>query len=181
MIELEHRNLTLELQRHAFHGRSPSIVEFAAIRNHTVMTEDEIAGVQQACTQLSISYARAIDFRDYDAFIELFTEDAHLDAGRPLHGRAAIRESLRHRPDELRSRHVISNVFIDVLGPEDARGICYLTLYRHHGEESLRPAPVPIRGPAAVGHSEDRFVRTSAGWLFRSRRLHLAFCDADQF
>lgn len=148
-------------------------------RNHTRMTEAEIAAIERACTQLSIAYARAIDFRDYDAFVLLFTEDGVLDVGRPLHGRDAIRESLRHRPDELRSRHVISNVFIDALSPDEARGISYFTLYRHHGEESVRFGPVPLTGPAAVGHYEDRFVRTDAGWLFRSRRAQIAFRAAD--
>lgn len=149
-------------------------------RNHTRMTEDDIARVERACTDLSIAYARAIDFRDYDAFVLLFTEDGVLDVGKPLHGREAIRESLRGRPDELRSRHVITNVFIDVLGPDEARGISYLTLYRHHGEESVRFGAVPLRGPAAVGHYEDRFVRIGSEWLFRSRRVHLAFRDAEQ-
>jgi 3-phenylpropionate/cinnamic acid dioxygenase small subunit len=145
------------------------------------MTEDDIASIERACTQLSIAYARAVDFRDYDAFVALFTEDATLDVGRALHGREAIRESLDRRPDELRSRHVISNVFIEVLSPHAARGISYLTLYRHHGEESVRFGPVPLHGPAAVGHYEDRFVRTDAGWRFGSRRAHLAFRDPDQF
>jgi len=145
------------------------------------MTEDDIAAVERACTALSIAYARALDFRDQDAFVALFTEDAVLDAGQALHGREAIRESLRRRPDELRSRHVITNVFIDVLSPDEARGISYLTLYRHHGEESVRFGPAPLCGPAAVGHYEDRYVRTAAGWLFRSRHLQLAFRDPDSF
>lgn len=145
------------------------------------MTNDDIARVERACTALSIAYARAIDFRDYDAFVTLFAENALLDAGRPLEGRDAIRESLRHRPDELRSRHVISNVFIDVLGPDEARGISYLTLYRHHGDESTRFGPAPLGGAAAVGHYEDRFVRTGEIWLFESRKLHLAFRDPEAF
>lgn len=145
------------------------------------MTESDIAAIERACTQLSIAYARALDFRDYDAFVLLFTDDAVLDVGTALHGRAAIRQWLRQRPDELRSRHVISNVFIDVPGPDEARGISYFTLYRHHGTESVRFGPVPLSGPAAVGHYEDRFVRTADGWLFRSRRAQVAFRNPDLF
>ncbi len=151
---------------------------FSQIGGYPMHPEERI---EQACTRLSIAYARAIDFRDYDAFLELFTEDAVLDVGRPLHGREAIRESLQRRPDELRSRHVVSNVFVDVLGPDDARGISYLTLYRHHGAASLRREPAPLTGPAAVGHYQDRFVRSADGWLFKSRRLHLAFQDPEAF
>jgi hypothetical protein len=144
------------------------------------MTEAEVERIERACTDLSVAYARAIDFRDYQALVLLFADDGILDVGRRLEGRRAIWDSLTRRPDELRSRHVISNVFIDALSEREARGISYLTLYRHHGEESLRGAPVPLRGPAAVGHYEDRFVLTEAGWRFQSRRLHLAFLDSDQ-
>ncbi len=145
------------------------------------MDEDDLARIERACTALSVAYARAIDFRDYHALVELFTDDGMLDVGRPLAGRDAIWASLQTRPDELRSRHVISNVFIDVLSRDEARGISYLTLYRHHGDESQRPEPAPLNGPAAVGHYEDRFARTAAGWRFRSRRLHLAFRDPARF
>ncbi len=139
------------------------------------MNEDQINAIKQACAELSIAYARAVDFRDYDYFVTLFTEDGELDAGRPLSGRATIAESLRHRPDELRSRHVITNVFIDVLSETEARGIAYLTLYRHVGPESLKGEPVPFDGPAGVGHYEDRFEKTADGWKFKRRKLHFAF------
>jgi hypothetical protein len=139
------------------------------------MTEDQIYAISRACEALSIAYARAVDFRDYDYFVTLFTEDGVLDTGRPLESRAAIAEALAHRPDELRSRHVISNVFIDVLNEREARGISYLTLYRHIGPESLKSEPIQFDGPAGVGHYEDRFERTDDGWKFKRRKLHFAF------
>ncbi len=147
----------------------------------TDIDHTEAERIERACTALSSTYARCLDFRDYDAFLTLFTDDAVLDAGRRLEGLAAIREDLRHRPDELRTRHVISNVFIDPLSADEARGIAYLTLYRYRGRDSLRPGPVPLHGPAAVGHYEDRFRRTATGWCFSGRRLHLAFRDPGQW
>ena len=131
--------------------------------------------IERDCQRLSIAYARAIDFRDYDAFVELFAEDAVLDAGALLEGKAAIRESLQKRPDELRSRHVLTNIFIDPVDANTARGISYLSLYRHVGAESLAAGPAPFDGPAAVGHYEDRYTRTAEGWRFARRKLHLAF------
>ena len=131
--------------------------------------------IRADCEALSIAYARAVDFRDYDTFVDLFTEDGVLDVGEPQEGQGAIRAAMAKRPDQLRSRHVLTNIFIDVLGADEARGISYLTLYRHIGEESLEGAPVPLVGPVAVGHYEDRFVRTATGWKFKRRKLHLAF------
>lgn len=133
---------------------------------------DEIVS---ACESLSIAYARAIDFRDYDAFAELFAEDGVLDTGRPLNGKDAIAKSIKQRSDELRSRHVLTNIFIDVIDDDNARGISYLTLYRHVGKASLEAGPAPFGGPAAVGHYEDRFVRTDQGWRFARRKLQFAF------
>lgn len=145
------------------------------------MDEHDIERIERACTALSIAYARAVDFRDYDEFVNLFAPNGTLDVGLPMEGREAIRASLSARPDELRSRHVITNVFVDVLDVNSARGISYLTLYRHHGPESAAHGPAPLCGPAAVGHYEDRFVRTDEGWRFQSRRLHLAFRDPARF
>ncbi len=139
------------------------------------MNEEQISTIARACEALSIAYARAVDFRDYEYFVSLFVEDGELDTGRPLTGRSTIAEALSRRPDELRSRHVITNVFIDVLSEQEARGISYLTLYRHVGPESLKGEPVPFDGPAGVGHYEDRFVKTEEGWKFGRRKLHFAF------
>lgn len=142
----------------------------------TIFSERDI---RDECEALSFAYARAVDFRDYDAFVELFTEDGVLEVGAPLAGRQAIRDAIMQRPDQLKSRHVLTNVFIDVQDENTARGISYLTLYRHHGPESLEPGPIEFDGPAAVGHYEDQFVRTADGFRFKRRRLHLAFRRAE--
>jgi hypothetical protein len=145
------------------------------------MQPHESHAIERACTALSYAYARAVDFRDQDALVELFTADAVLTIGETLRGQDAIRTWIRARPDEVRSRHIISNVFVDVIDDDRARGISYLTLYRHEGPQSLRYGPVPLPGPAAVGHYEDRFARTADGWRFAARRLQLAFRDPGQF
>jgi hypothetical protein len=76
---------------------------------------------------------------------------------------------------------VLSNIFIDVMDADNARGISYLTLYRHIGPESLEGQPIEFSGPAAVGHYEDRVVRTTDGFRFARRKLHLAFRRSDKF
>jgi len=144
------------------------------------MQEQQIRNIRQDCEALSIAYARAIDFRDYDDFVTLFTADGVLDLGTAMHGHDAIRSAIARRPDNLRSRHVLSNIFIDVIDADHARGIAYLTLYRGRHEGPLTD-PVDSALPAAVGHYQDRFVRTPAGWRFQSRTLHLAFRNPAAF
>ncbi len=129
------------------------------------MDVEQRIAIEHCCARLCHEYARAIDFRDYDNFPLLFAEDAVLDVGNPIHGRAAILASVLRRPDELRSRHVMSNIAVDVLGPDQARGTAYLTLYRHLGGASLTRDPVAFEGPAAIGHYEDRYQRGPSGCI----------------
>ncbi|NIP15102.1 MAG: hypothetical protein GWM88_10470 [Pseudomonadales bacterium] len=149
------------------------------------MDKQMVTDIQRDCEALSMAYARAIDFRDYDHFVSLFTDDAVLDLGRPLHGREEIHAAVVARPDELQSRHVITNVFVDVIDEDTARGIAYLTLYRHLADKPSIPGPgnepAAATIPAAVGHYQDRFARTPEGWQFTARTLHLAFRDPAVF
>ena len=134
-----------------------------------------------ACTRLVHDYAITIDFNDLDGFSDLFSETATLNVGRPVTGRANIRASLDRRPAELRSRHVLTNVVIDILDTSRAQGLAYLSLYRHMGPESLSDAPIETLVPAAVGHYDYRFEKTSEGWLFASVSIALAFRNPDLF
>ena len=145
------------------------------------MTEIEKQTIERACEQLQYAYARFIDFRDYEGFTQLFTVDGVLDAGIELKGQDAIFSSCQKRSAGLRSRHVITNSFIDVLGHDLARGICYLSLYRLDCNESAKPGPLPMPGPAAVGHYQDSFKRVDNVWKIAHRKLHLAFRDDSQF
>lgn len=145
------------------------------------LSQDERDRIELACQRLSIAYARGVDYRDYDLVADIFTEAGELDAGRLITGREAIRRALNSRPDTLRSRHVLTNVFVDVVDENRARGISYLTLYRHVGDESLEAAPIELAGPAGVGHYEDAFERTADGWRIARRKLYFAFRRSEAF
>lgn len=137
--------------------------------------------IERECKALSIAYARHLDFHEYDAFSDLFTEAGHLDAGRAFDGRENIRKAMARRTDKLRSRHVLTNIFIDVIDANRAIGISYLSLYRHIGPESLEDDAVVFDAPAAVGHYTDQFERTTDGWRFASRVLEFAFRNPTKF
>jgi len=134
-----------------------------------------------ACTDLFVSYARHVDFGDYDKFVDLFTDDAVLDLGFRLQGKEQIRKSMSERDPELRSRHVMTNIAIDVIDTQTASGIAYLTLYRHIGPETLSPTAINLQGPAGVGHYSNTFTKTTEGWRISSVQLALAFRDSSQF
>jgi hypothetical protein len=142
------------------------------------MDEATRRDIEWDCSRLCVEYARRVDFKDYEGFAALFAEDGILEAGVRVQGRATILKGLKQRDEKLRSRHVMTNIAIDVVDDEHATGIAYLSLHRHVGPESDGDAPVPLAGPFLVGHYVDAFVRTAEGWRFAERVLHMDFLHA---
>ena len=137
--------------------------------------------IERACENLSISYALYTDFQEYDRVADLFDDEAKLITGAPLIGREVIRKAMYSRSDKLRSRHVLTNIHVEIQDETHASGITYLTLYRHIGAESLEPEPIELVGPAAVGHYSDDYVLTDRGWRFARRELEFAFRNPAAF
>lgn len=146
------------------------------------MDKNQRAEIERACERLSHAYSRHTDFREYDKFVELFSEDALLNAGGELVGKDTIRKAMSKRSDKLRSRHVVTNLIVDVIDEDHAEGVIYLTLYREVSEEARDPSNVlGLQGPAGVGHYTDKYVRTPEGWRFASRVLEFAFQNPAAF
>ena len=145
------------------------------------MTDLEKFEIEKLCEKLSISYARLLDFGQYDELAELFTIDAALNAGVLLEGRENIRLGLNKRPAKLRSRHVLTNIQTEILDGKTARGVSYLSLYRHIGDESLTSEVIEFDGPAAVGHYSDEFRLEDGIWKIHQRVLTMSFRNPKYF
>jgi hypothetical protein len=107
---------------------------------------------------------------------QLFTHEAtYTTAGRSFIGRAEIAAGLAARvaSGTRTSRHVLSNVTFDELGPERARLHYLVTLYASDGEP---PRPM-TRQPIAVGDIHDVIVRDQERWLIEQRRFTAVFLD----
>ena len=129
---------------------------------------------RRACERLMLRYAHTIDHGDFDTFANLFARDGRLSTPeRTLEGREAIREAMRRRPPSLVSRHVITNIVVDLIDERNAAGLCYLVLFRDTRGDPERTSS--LAGPALIGDYTDRFVLTEQGWRFASRDLALAF------
>ena len=139
----------------------------------------ERLSIQRECERVEVAMMRAVDTGEYALAASFFSDDAHLDLGTPIEGRDAIARWLSERPAELRSRHVLTNIVIDVLDDTRASGTSYLTLYRHLGPESLYSGPVLRSNVAAVGDYTTEFEREGDSWLIRRRSLEMAFRRGD--
>lgn len=138
------------------------------------MTDRDIAGIERACARIVHAYARHADFGEAGEAAALFAESGRLEMsnGQVFDGREAVRARLEQQPQSQVSRHVISNVLIDVVDANRASGSCYLTLYRG---TRVADGALPLDAPFLVGHYEDRFVLTPDGWKFALRKLMTTF------
>jgi hypothetical protein len=133
---------------------------------------------ERACERLIVDYCRLVDFGNAAGIAELFTQDGVWQGtDLVLDGRDEIRAWFQRREGVTRrvSRHVCTNVGIDVLSEDEAEGLCYLVNYRHDRQEGDTSLPVPADHPKWVGELRDRFRRTPDGWRFAHRQVDVAF------
>jgi hypothetical protein len=138
------------------------------------MESSEVTDIVRICSDLIARYTYFADLGEIQRVPELFTEDGVWATPTEQHeGHEALRKRFESSVGAQRiTRHVCTNVLIDVLSAEEATATVYLTLYRHNG---LVDGPAPISGPAKIGEYRDRLVKTAEGWRFAERRCTFAF------
>lgn len=133
------------------------------------MSPAESAEIERACARLVLEFAKYNDDLDHEALAGLFVEDCvfarPLDPGHPYHGRDRVHAIFRDRKARL-TRHVMTNILITVFSETEARGNSYVTMMSAPDPH----APWPREGEGVfIGSFDDLFVKTDAGWKFRSR------------
>ena len=129
--------------------------------------------IERACERLILTYSRALDVGDMNAAADCFAEQGRFS--RPMApdqlivGREAVRASLLSRPKTLLTRHLSTNMMIDVESRDAASGLSYLTMVSTTPPEGAAP-PHVSPGPLWFGEMRDRFVREHGVWKFSERR-----------
>ncbi len=117
------------------------------------------------CARLVALYANLNDEARWEEVAALYAQDGVMyrptAPEAPVAGREAILAAFRSRPPRT-TRHICSNVVIDVDSEDTARGTSAMLLFT--GEV----APL-------VGSFHDRFILTADGWRFAERRGSLLF------
>lgn len=141
------------------------------------LDEAAVASIERACARLVLRSIRAFDEQDWPAYASLFTEDGVFiranDPGEPLIGREAIRAALAERSASRLTRHFCTNLEVDVLDAERARGFCYLLLYAGDASRPQSAAGRLADGTQRVGEYRDTLVRTAEGWRIGRREGRL--------
>jgi hypothetical protein len=129
--------------------------------------------IERACERIVYEYARALDLGDLSGAADFFAEKGSMS--RPMmpdqviEGREVIRTSLLTRPKSLLTKHLATNVMIDVESRDSASGISYLTMISVTPPAEARP-PFVSQGPIYFGEFRDKFVRENGKWKFLERR-----------
>lgn len=142
------------------------------------MNELERIAVERSCERLIVEYCRRVDFGEAAGIADLFTEDGRWEGtDLVLEGRERIRAWFEKREGVTRrvSRHVCTNVGVEVASSTEASSLCYLINYRHDRREGDETLPVPTEVPKFVGELHDTFRLTDEGWRFASRLVTVAF------
>ena len=144
------------------------------------MSPEAISRCERECTRLSTDFAWTVDAYAYDAFVALFAPDGVFErAGQPSRGHEAIRQFLNSRPAGRVTRHLCSNIRVDMTGPDSATGGCSALMYHAAVETAVSAAtdaqlPLPVTAPVVVDYTDD-YVLTSGGWKFKYRRTTVVF------
>lgn len=129
------------------------------------MTREEVRGIEHDCARLIADYANRNDAADWAGVAALFVEDGRL--ARPtapddwITGHDAILSAFLARPART-TRHLCTNIVIDVIDRDRARGYSAVALFL--ADDLVK-----------IGSFDDAFVRTAEGWRFAERHGSLTF------
>ena len=130
---------------------------------------------RQAIVDVCVSYALALDSRDWVRLRACFTEDAVADySGLGINeGYQAIERTCRAALEPLTaSQHLLGNHLVIVDG-DRARSTCYFQA--QHVREGLPDGTHHI----VAGRYDDRFVRTAVGWRISHRTLSVMWTSGN--
>ncbi len=138
-----------------------------------VLSAVERMEIERACERLTYAYVRALDLGDMNAAADCFAAQGSMarpmNPAQVIQGREAVRASLLSRPKTLLTKHLATNVVIEVESRDAARGLSYLTMVATTPPDGAAP-PFTSSGPAFFGEMQDRFVREDGVWKFLERR-----------
>ena len=139
----------------------------------------EIQGIQMECRDLVERFAVYSDSARYEQLAALFIEQGSFarptEPDRPVVGRTAILDAMNRRPAERVTRHLCSNIIIDVIDTDNAIGKSYVILYTGNTNQPAERFGLQADPVRLVGEFDDEFVRTSAGWRFSKRSGKVVF------
>lgn len=99
--------------------------------------------IRQACADVANRFFRCLDRRQYDELADLFAPSGTwVRQGAELRGRDGIVAALAQRPAGLVTRHLASNVWVDIESTETAHVHYDVSVYAQTGSNSPRHSQI---------------------------------------
>jgi hypothetical protein len=130
--------------------------------------------VEHECARLIAAYCNAVDRRDHDSVVAMFSSEGVLR--RPVEGAIAGHAAIRKFFDDLPPiprRHVSSNAVVTPIDQDHATAVSYLTAYS--APQANASGIAPLRAPYLIAEYHDRLVREPGGWRFAERKTLFLF------
>ncbi|HET8902614.1 MAG TPA: nuclear transport factor 2 family protein [Saccharospirillum sp.] len=128
---------------------------------------------EHAIHRLVLDAQHALDTREFDDFVQLFTPEGRLyrpTTPEPLVGRESIRQAYLKNPPNRLNRHLVTNQLVTLVSETEADSLAYVTLYSSEsGELESEVFGAPVHR-SLVGEYHDRCVLTDDGWRLQERR-----------
>jgi len=114
---------------------------------------------------LPVRYCHTVWQKDLDGYVNLFTEDGSIstnDSSLPnTRGREALRKMIGEGLDAMKPRPFIHNHVVELLGPDRAKGRCYIEVKLFRDGKKC----------AVSGWYNDEYVKVDGEWKFKSRQI----------
>jgi hypothetical protein len=122
---------------------------------------------REAIRTLPVRYCHCVWQKDVDGWAHLFSEDGAISATDPslprAEGREALRKMISSGLDTSKPRPFIHNHVVELLGPDRAKGTCYVEV------RLLRDG----KKHYMTGWYDDEYVKVAGEWKFKSRRINI--------
>lgn len=132
------------------------------------MNASELLLIERACERVVIDSARFNDERQWAALAGLYTPSGVVvrPNGQRLEGRQAIEAAYAAGSPDRVTRHLCTNLRVDVDGPDAAHATTTVLIVSgtHAGDQDVT---------YRVGEFADRFERTGDGWKIAERQASL--------
>ncbi len=139
----------------------------------------QIQSIEQACTRLVNQFSNFNDAGDYVSLCDLFTADASFarptDPENFTSGRENILAAFQSRPNDRITRHIISNIVIEVANDSTAKGSCYATLFMAPVDAEAAKFGVKANPSQFIGEFYIDFSLTPEGWKISRQTGKIVF------
>jgi hypothetical protein len=122
------------------------------------------AAIQRDIEQMIYRFFLHLDEQQYDELSAMMAPDGTwLRNNVSLKGPAGVREAMRTRPVGFTTRHLITNVIVDIVDDDHADVTYYMTVFVHSGD--AKPAgAVKMDLPMHVSIFRQKVVRVAGAW-----------------